>query len=197
MAGDGTLTRGGWQVYYTISERLAGDVQALAVLAGRRSNVWGPYQDGIHQVMIQDPARPFEAVSTRTNLRVEDVVGRRIVCFTVPNETLVTRRNGRVAMHGNTKFAMHMVRLGIQGVELMRTGAITLPIPEPDLTWLRELRRGEHTKEEALDRAAELEAEIDRVTADSPLPERPDHAALDRWLVDLHRRHWGWAAGGG
>jgi predicted nucleotidyltransferase len=112
-----------------------------------------------------------------------------------------TRNQGRVdirARYGfDTKFAMHMVRLGIQGVELMRTGAITLPIPEPDLTWLRELRRGEHTKQEALDRAAELEEEIDRAAAGSPLPEQPDLAALDRWLVGLHRRHWGWGPAGG
>jgi hypothetical protein len=188
---------GGPQVHRTTSGRRAGEVQALALLAGRRSTVRGPGADGVHQVSVRAAGEPFEAVSISEDVEVEDVVGRRIVCFTVPNETLVTRRNGRVAMHGNTKFAMHMVRLGIQGVELMRTGAITLPIPEPDLTWLRELRRGEHTKEEALDWAAELEEEIERAMAGSPLPERPDHAALDRWLVDLHRRHWGWGAGGG
>jgi uncharacterized protein len=105
-----------------------------------------------------------------------------------------TRNQGRADLRQrygfDSKFAMHMVRLGIQGAELMRTGAITLPIPEPDLTWLRELRRGEHTKEEALARAAELEDEIDRLRAGSPLPEEPDRAALDRFLVDLHRRHW-------
>ena len=87
---------------------------------------------------------------------------------------------------------MHMVRLGLQGVEPMRTGAITLPIPEPELTWLRELRQGRHGEQEALDRAAELGVEIDRSTAGSPLPQQPDHDAIDRWLVDVHRRHWGW-----
>jgi RNA repair pathway DNA polymerase beta family protein len=198
MAGDGTRTRGGWQIYYTCSSRLAGDVQALAVLAGRRSNVWGPYPCGargigMYQVMVQDPGRAFETVSTRSNLGVRDVVDQRVVCFTVPNETLVTRRNGRVAMHGNTKFAAHMVRLGLQGVELMRTGTITLPVPEPDLAWLRELRQGRRTKEEALARAASLEEEIERLAPTSPLPERPDPRVLDSWLVDLHRRHWGWA----
>lgn len=71
-----------------------------------------------------------------------------------PNETLVTRRGGKVAMHGNTKFAMHMVRLGVQGVELMETGRISLPIREPWLAWLQDLRQGRHSKDEALAAAA-------------------------------------------
>ncbi|MFD0202977.1 MULTISPECIES: hypothetical protein [Saccharothrix] len=60
----------------------------------------GPYQGGIYQVMVQEPGREHEALTIRGNLRVEEVVDRRVVCFTVPNETLVTRREGRVAMHG-------------------------------------------------------------------------------------------------
>lgn len=94
----------------------------------------------------------------------------------------------------DVKFAAHMVRLGIQGVELLTTGRITLPIPEPDRTWLIELRRGKHTKQEALDRAERLEARIDDlITGDrSPLPDHPDHAAIDEWMADVHRRFWGW-----
>lgn len=93
----------------------------------------------------------------------------------------------------DTKFAAHMVRLGIQGVELMRTGEINLPMLEPDLTWLRELRRGEHSKEEALARAEELEAEIPLVAARSRLQEHPDDRAIDEWLASVHRRFWDWA----
>jgi hypothetical protein len=107
-----------------------------------------------------------------------------------------TRNQGRHdirAKYGfDTKFAAHMVRLGIQGVELLSTGTITLPVPEPDRTWLRELKQGRHTKEEALDRALELEGRLERLMTTSPLPERPDHDAINRWLVDMHRRHWGW-----
>lgn len=195
MAGDGTRCRGGWQVYYSTSRQLAGDVQALAVIAGRRANMWGPYAKGMYQVMIQDPSGgEVQAIQMRHNHRVEDVTDGRVVCFEVPNGTLVTRRDGRVAMQGNCKFAAHMVRLGVQGVELLTTGRITLPIPEPDRTWLLELRRGEHTKQEALDRAERLEARIDALMASdrSPLPERPDHVAIDGWMADVHRRFWGW-----
>jgi hypothetical protein len=35
-----------------------------------------------------------------------------------------------VAVHGyDTKYAMHVLRLGLQGVELLTTGRFTLPVP--------------------------------------------------------------------
>lgn len=105
-----------------------------------------------------------------------------------------TRNQGRAdirARYGfDTKFAMHMVRLGLQGVELLRTGDISLPMREPELGWLRALRRGEHTKQEALDRAEELEREIDGLMATTLLPDQPAWAEIDRWLASVHLRHW-------
>ena len=54
-----------------------------------------------------------------------------------------TNRPELVAVHGyDTKFAMHALRLGVQGTELLTTGRITLPVPEPDLSFLRAVRRG-------------------------------------------------------
>lgn len=90
----------------------------------------------------------------------------------------------------DSKFAYHMVRLGLQGVELLTTGRITLPIPEPDRTWLLELRHGRHTKEEALDRAADLLSQLDVLADTADLPERPDRPAIDRWLTRTYRSWW-------
>jgi uncharacterized protein len=98
-----------------------------------------------------------------------------------------------VAAHGfDTKYCAHMVRLGLQGVELLETGRITLPVPEPHRTWLRELRTGGHTMQEALDLTAALEARL-RILADgvtSPLPDHPDYAAADQWLIGAYRTAW-------
>ena len=55
-----------------------------------------------------------------------------------------TNRPELVAAHGyDTKYAMHALRLGLQGIELLTTGRITLPVPEPDRIYLRSIRRGE------------------------------------------------------
>jgi hypothetical protein len=106
-----------------------------------------------------------------------------------------TRNQGRAdirARYGfDTKFAMHMVRLGYQGVELMRTGRIELPMHGSQLAALRELRQGKRTKKWALSEAERLETQIDEATADSPLPDEPNWAAINQWLIDVHQRHWG------
>jgi len=55
-----------------------------------------------------------------------------------------TNRPELVAVHGyDTKYAMHALRLGLQGIELLTNGRITLPVPEPDRAYLRSIRRGE------------------------------------------------------
>ncbi|WP_304455273.1 DNA polymerase beta superfamily protein [Nocardiopsis sp. YSL2] len=102
-----------------------------------------------------------------------------------------TNRPELVERYGfDTKYAYHMVRLGLQGVELLETGAITLPVPDPDRSWLLALRRGEHTREEALERARALEERLIRLCRTSGLPEEPDAAWADRFLVDAYRRAW-------
>lgn len=102
-----------------------------------------------------------------------------------------TNRPELVEEYGfDTKFAYHMVRLGIQGVELMETGGLTLPIPEPERTWLRALRCGEHSRTEALERAGELEERLARLCQTSDLPEEPSSGWADRWLVDTYQRAW-------
>lgn len=102
-----------------------------------------------------------------------------------------TNRPELVDAYGfDTKFAYHMIRLGLQGVELLTTGRITLPIPEPDRAWLTELRNGEHTKQEALDRADALLDQLNTLAKTADLPARPDRVALDQWLTDTYMQSW-------
>jgi hypothetical protein len=102
-----------------------------------------------------------------------------------------TNRPELVETYGfDTKFAYHMVRLGLQGVELLTTGRVTLPMPEPWRTWLRELRLGQHTKKEALEVAENLELQLAVLMDTSPLPAEPDRRAADEWLIYAYRRMW-------
>ncbi|GAA4537338.1 nucleotidyltransferase domain-containing protein [Amycolatopsis samaneae] len=95
----------------------------------------------------------------------------------------------------DTKYAMHMVRLGVQGVELLETGKITLPVPEPWGSWLRDLRQGRHSRLEALEVARDLEDRLERLIGGaSPLPEEPDTAWADAWLVEAYQASWRAAA---
>jgi hypothetical protein len=108
-----------------------------------------------------------------------------------------SRNQGRAdirARYGfDTKFATHMVRLGYQGVELLSTGNISLPLPTKSLIALQELRRGERTKDWALAEAERLEKRIDVLLDTTRLPDEPDWRAIDQWLVSVHTRYWGLA----
>jgi len=135
----------------------------------------------------------------RPELFASRVAGKRFLGYLrSQRDSLLGLRAGRhtnrpelEAVHGfDTKFAMHMVRLGVQGVELLQTGRITLPIPEPWLSWLRALRRGEHTKQDALDAAAELEQQLEELSESSPLPAKPPRDEANAWLVSAYRRSW-------
>ncbi len=88
------------------------------------------------------------------------------------------------------KFAMHMLRLGFQGIELLETGRITLPIPEPDLTFLRQVRTGEAALPDVLATAEENERRLSELGETSPRPAEPDHETIDAWLVSAYRRCW-------
>ncbi len=62
-----------------------------------------------------------------------------------------TSRPELVELHGyDTKFAMHALRLGYQGIEYMTDGGLTLPVPEPERSVLRAVRQGEVDAKEAL-----------------------------------------------
>ena len=94
-------------------------------------------------------------------------------------------------MYGfDTKYAMHMLRLGFQGVELLTTGRLSLPMREPERSFLLNVRRGKISEQECLTRAGELEQELSDLAATSPLPEEPDEARIEIWVIDAYRSRW-------
>lgn len=103
-----------------------------------------------------------------------------------------TNRPELIEQYGfDTKAAYHMVRMGIQGIELLTTGMIELPIKEPNRTWLTDLRNGLHTKAEALDMAEGLAVSLRRLAEDrAVLPERANMSLINRWLVDIYQSEW-------
>lgn len=96
-----------------------------------------------------------------------------------------------VARYGyDTKYAMHMLRLTIQGIELLSTGAITLPVPEPQLSILRAVRTGGYKRQEVLDLADSLEADLEQLLQNTTLPAEPDNEWANQWLHDAYTAHW-------
>ncbi len=90
----------------------------------------------------------------------------------------------------DTKYGGHMVRLGFQGVELLETGRITLPMPESQRDLVKDIRRGRYTMGQALEIAGDLEARLRVLTEKAPLRAEPDRDAANIWLVSAYGRAW-------
>jgi uncharacterized protein len=102
-----------------------------------------------------------------------------------------TNRPELVAKHGyDTKYAMHALRLGLQGIELLTTGRISLPVPEPDRAYLRAVRRGEVPLREVLGAITDAEARLTALRTDSAVPPDPDRAWVDDWLHRSYVSFW-------
>jgi uncharacterized protein len=118
--------------------------------------------------------------------------------LTAQKQRLVGERGQRrvnrpelVDAHGyDTKYAMHVLRLGYQGRELLETGGISLPMREHERERVFAVRRGQVAFDEVLTEIGELERELQDLIETSPLPPDPDHAAVDAFLVRAYREHW-------
>ena len=107
--GDGGIVGDTW-TYRTASKRLADDVHALALslgyaaiasTSGGKSSTWYVW------IRLDQPqTTPMRVTNAvRVAPAPADAV---IVCFSVPNETLVTRSLGKPAFHGNTLTGHHV-----------------------------------------------------------------------------------------
>jgi hypothetical protein len=98
-----------------------------------------------------------------------------------------------VEAHGyDTKYAMHAARLGYQGLELLETGRLTLPMREPERSRVMAIRTGERTFEDAVAEIEDVDRRLAETLERTPLPAEPDRALVDRFLVDAYRRAWRW-----
>ncbi|MGB9378790.1 MAG: nucleotidyltransferase domain-containing protein [Mycobacteriales bacterium] len=102
-----------------------------------------------------------------------------------------TNRPELVAAHGyDTKYAMHALRLGLQGVEFLTSGRITLPIAEPGLSYLRAVRRGEVALDEVLDTVAQAQDRLTQLGQSSEVSAQPDRSWANEWLHRSHLEFW-------
>lgn len=100
-------------------------------------------------------------------------------------------RRALVEKYGyDTKYAMHMVRLGIQGVEFLKTDRLALPMAEPERSWIRSIRVGKVPLQEVLTRAGDLERELKDLIDTSPLPDHAAHQVIWPFIRTLYLEWW-------
>lgn len=109
MGGDGTpwnweeIGRG---AYGTVSKQLADDLQELAIMGGWRAS--------IRERQARNGLPHYTVNLNRRNIRrlpqgIPQEFSGNVYCFKMPNGTLVTRRNGDVAISGNSEILAALV----------------------------------------------------------------------------------------
>jgi len=96
-----------------------------------------------------------------------------------------TNRPELIEKYGyDTKFAYHTIRIGLQGIEFLKTGHITLPIPESSRERLLDLRMGAFDLEVALTWMRAVEVGLVNA-AEGVAGQRADHEWADEFLTTL------------
>lgn len=90
----------------------------------------------------------------------------------------------------DTKYAGHIIRLGYQGIELMETGRMTLPMQEHERIDVVNIRRGLWTLKKVLDLALDLQARLSVLMDTSHLPEEPDTHGVNDLLTKWYLQTW-------
>jgi hypothetical protein len=108
----------------------------------------------------------------------------------------VPHRPELVARYGyDVKYASHALRLALQGLEILRDGQLTLPMPEPERERVLAVKRGEVPAiEDVLAEIDDVQAQIEErlTTGRTPLPPEPDLPTISEWSINTHRRQWAW-----
>jgi uncharacterized protein len=152
------------------------------------------FVEGEHVIARTDLGRALQALAPAF---VSRNTGRAFLGYLDAQRKALTgeRHPGRErelsAAHGyDTKYAMHALRIAYQGIELLTTGRITLPVPEPERTALREVRSGRVALDEVLAHLDRVTARLADATADPALPRASDVETVDRFVVDAYRSAW-------
>lgn len=102
-----------------------------------------------------------------------------------------TNRPELVSQFGyDTKFAMHALRLGFQGIEILTTGKVTLPTKGTTLEVLQSVRRGEWGLTAVMDLIQGLENDLRTLSKSNDLPPEPDIKWINDWLHHSYTNYW-------
>ena len=155
-------------------------------------------------LFVPDEHRIIETEQSRLLLESADLfvskqAGARFAGYLDSQREQLLRRNGSkhtnrpelIEQYGyDTKFAYHALRLGLQGIELMRTGSLSLPMRAGDRDWLLGVRRGELSFDEVSEMLTQLRFELDYSIENVDLRENADWEGINDLCHRLYISAW-------
>jgi predicted nucleotidyltransferase len=88
----------------------------------------------------------------------------------------------------DTKYAMHLIRLYGEALELFTDGKITFPRPEKD--FLIGIRAGAYTLSQIRELANDLESQVHAAKDKSPLPDTIDRVKVSNFISNIYMNFW-------
>ena len=131
----------------------------------------------------RQPTRVYPAYQGYMRQQHERLLGVR-------GQRNVTRPELVQAYGYDTKYAAHVLRLGLQGEELLLTGRISLPMPDADRTLVVKVRTGGFSLADVSQQIVDVQRRLDIAHAASPLREMPDSAKVEQWMIETYLAHW-------
>jgi len=102
-----------------------------------------------------------------------------------------TNRKELLTKHGyDTKFASHLIRLMLEGKDLLINGKIVFPLPYANT--ILDIKNGKWNTKQVLDYADEIESELSELVKTSPLPKKPRYKEVHELAIDLIKSFHGW-----
>ena len=147
----------------------------------KRYDVRGRQMQALHPYVISKQCyAPFRGYMKQQHERLLGLRGQRNVT-----------RPELVEKYGyDTKYAGHIVRLGLQGEELLSTGRLTLPMPPEQRDLVVSIRTGGYSLAGVSQLIIDAEKRIEAAMQKSTLPENPDRKTVEKWMLRTYLSAW-------
>lgn len=205
LEGDGSKhKKSGHWIYYTSNYGLAVDLQTLLFLNGYNSQIYTVNHKGgfegsseiKYQVFISKNIKNIgiikkdfltkitsDGLNKKSPWLIREVSDEFISCFTMNSGVLITRRNNKIAVQGNSKNMLHTMRLIETAEEIATQG--TINVRRENAQELLKIRRGEVNLEDILTMAQDRIKGIDELYEKSNLPESIDMDYVNSILLQI------------
>jgi predicted nucleotidyltransferase len=90
----------------------------------------------------------------------------------------------------DVKYAMHALRLAIQGYELYNTRVLQIPLHGNYIDLLNGVRRGHYPQKEVTQKIERYESLIREGLYNDVFPDKPNYAAIESWLLNVYKKAW-------
>jgi len=124
-----------------------------------------------------------------TTIQKNDTIKQAIRKLSDRRNKFSSRFDDFVSKSGyDTKFASHLIRLLLEGKELLETGSIEFPLKGKEL--ILDIKSGKYTLDNILDLSDDLEFEMEKALNESQLPDKPQIDKIETLLIELVEESW-------